>query len=70
MRTAGNRFPISDDDRTAIYYANGLWHDAIAAADDFIAGNPVPERAARASYYRALALLRSGQQADRYRGTR
>ena len=63
LRTSGNRFPISDGDRTAIYYANGLWHDTIAAADDFIAGNPVPERAARASYYRALALLRSGQQA-------
>ena len=62
LRTSGNRFPISDDDRTAIYYANGLWRDAIAAADDFIAGNPVPERAVRASYYRALALLRTGQQ--------
>ena len=63
LRTSGNRFPISDDDRTAIYYANGLWHDTIAAADDFIAGNPEPARRQRASYYRALALLRSGQQA-------
>ncbi len=63
LRTSGNRFPVSDDDRTAIYYANGLWQDAIAAADDFIAGNPAPERAARAAYYRALALLRSGQPA-------
>lgn len=63
LRTSGNRFPISDDDRTAIYYANGLWHDAIAAADDFIAGNPEPARRLRAAYYRALALLRSGQQA-------
>ena len=35
LRTSGNRFPISDDDRTAIYYANGLWRDAIATADDF-----------------------------------
>lgn len=63
LRTSGNRFPISDDDRTAIYYANGLWRDAIAAANDFIAGNPEPARRRRAAYYRALALLRSGQQA-------
>lgn len=63
VRTSGNRFPISDDDRTAIYYANGLWRDAIAAADDFLAGNPEPARRLRAAYYRALALLRSGQQA-------
>ena len=64
LRTSGNRFPISDDDRTAIYYANGLWRDAIAAADDFLAGNPEPARRLRAGYYRALALLRSGQQAS------
>ena len=63
LRTSGNRFPISDDDRTAIYYANGLWHDAIAAADDFLAGNPEPARRLRAAYYRALALLRSGRPA-------
>ncbi len=63
LRTSGNRFPVGDDDRTAIYYANGLWRDAIAAADDFIAGNPEPARLLRASYYRARALLRAGQRA-------
>ncbi|MAG36885.1 MAG: hypothetical protein CL878_11680 [Dehalococcoidia bacterium] len=60
LRTSDGRFPVGDDDRTAIYYANGLWRDAIAAADDFIAGNPSTERLMRTSYYRGLALLRSG----------
>ncbi|MDE2994042.1 MAG: hypothetical protein OXU67_09185, partial [Chloroflexota bacterium] len=50
VRTSGNRFPISDDDRTAIYYANGLWRDAIAAADDFLAGNPEPARGGGAAH--------------------